>query len=240
MSKIVKGFARFAGVGLPLTAVLVVGGCANMPTNNGTGGNSMAGNGQPGSSNQSGCSAAESGVVGALIGGLVGAATHGERGALVGAVAGAAVGAAGCALYNAHYQSQQIASAQTVERSYTQAHGSLPAQTTVVAYSSGIKPSATVVAGSQAQLESKLTVVQGRDAPLPKVDEQVVMLAPDGHQLTKFTKPATAVDGSGEYQTSFTFTLPKGIEQGRYTIQTTALVNGKPMRTNSVPMLVVA
>lgn len=241
MSKSAKGFVRFAGVGLPLAAVLVMGGCANMPTNGGGGYNNMAANnGQPQSGNQSGCSAAESGVVGALIGGLVGAATHGERGALIGAVAGGAVGAAGCALYNAHYQSQQIASAQAVNNSYTQTHGTLPVHSTVVSYSTAIRPGATVVMGSQAQVESKLTVVQGRDAPLPKVAEHVVMFAPNGHRLTEFTRQATAVDGSGEYQTSIAFPMPKGAVLGRYTIQTTAILNGKPVRTNTVSMVVVA
>jgi hypothetical protein len=238
MSKYVKGFGRFAGVGLPLAAVLVVGGCANMPTQNGGMGGDNTTYNAP--ADQSGCNAGKSAAMGAAIGAVLGALKGGERGALIGGVAGAAVGGIGCALYNAHYKSEQIASAQAVERQYQASHaGGLPAQTTVVAYHSGMQPTNTVVAGSQATLESRITVLQGRDAPLPKVNEQVVLLSPEGKQLTKFEKPATAVDGSGEYQSNFSFTLPKGIQQGRYTIQTTAIVDGKPVRTNTVPMVVV-
>lgn len=238
MSTVFKVFGKSIVVGLPLAAVLVVGGCANMPAQNGgMGGNGTAYNAP---TDQNGCNAGKSAVIGAAIGAALGALKDGGRGALIGGIAGAAVGGIGCSLYNAHYQSQRIASAQTVERQYQASHaGSLPAQTTVVAYSSGMQPTNTVAAGSQAKLESRITVLQGRNAPLPKVNEQVVLLSPEGKQLTKFEKPATAVNGSGEYLSTFSFTLPKGIQQGRYTVQTTAIVDGKPVRTNTVPMVVV-
>ncbi len=223
-------FNRTIKIGLPLTVVLVVGGCANIPAT-----------GQSGSGVHSGCNSVESGVIGALIGGLIGVATHGKRGAIVGAVAGAAVGSLGCALYNAKYHSQQIASAQAVDRNYAYAHGGqLPVQTVVTGYTSVLQPNTNVVVGHRANLESRLTVIRGRDAALPDVKEQVILWDPDGRQLIKLMKPATAVNGSGEYQTSFTFTLPKGIKQGRYTIQTTVMLNGKPVRTNRVPMVIMA
>ena len=234
MSTVSEGFGKSMVVWLPLAAVLVVGGCANMPAQNGgMGGNNTAYNAP---TDQSGCNPGESAGIGAALGAL----KYGGRGALIGGIAGAAVGGIGCSLYNAHYHSQQIASAQTVEQQYQASHaGSLPTQNMIVAYSTGMQPSSTVAAGSQADLESRITVLQGRNAPPPKVNEQVVLLSPEGKQLTEFEKPATAVDGSGEYLSTFSFTLPKGIQHGRYTVRTTAIVDGKPVRTNTVPMVVV-
>ncbi len=235
MSRIAKKIKRSIRLGSTFTIVLVVAGCASLPTNG------LATAGQPGRSVQSGCNSVESGVVGALIGGLIGAATHGKRGAMIGAVTGAAVGSLGCALYNARYRSQQIASARTVDRNYTRSHGGqLPTQTVVTSYTSALQPNDNVVAGHKANLESQLTVVRGRAAALPEVKEQVILLSPDGRQLTKFVKPATAVNGSGEYRTNFSFTLPKGVERGRYIIHTTVIVNGEPVRSNTVAMVVVA
>lgn len=223
--------------GLLITIVLVISGCASIPT-----GNQQVSNEHNQVNNEhSGCNSIESGMVGALIGGLIGAVTHGERGAIVGAVAGAAAGSLGCVLYNAKYHSERVASAQTVDRNYMRTHGGqLPVHTKVTGYTSVLQPNSNVAVGHNADLESKITVVRGRDVALPEVKEQVILLAPDGSQLTKFTKSSTAVKGSGEYQTSFTFNLPKGIKQGRYIIQTTVIVNGKPMHTNRVPMVVMA
>ena len=189
---------------------------------------------------QSGCNAGELAGIGAAIGAALGALKEGARGAVIGGIAGAAVGGIGCALYNAHYHSQQIASSQAVERHYQANHaGSLPAQNTIVAYNTSMQPMNEVIAGSQAKLESRITVLQGRDAPLPRVEEQVVLLSPEGKQLTEFEKAAIAVDGSGEYQGTFSFTLPRGIEHGRYTVRTTAILDHKPVRTNTVAMVVV-
>ena len=238
MSPVFQTLGKSITIGLPLVAVLFVGGCANTPVQGGgIDGNAMGYSTPDGSS---GCNTGESAGIGAAIGAALGALKDGARGAVIGGIASAAVGSIGCALYNAHYHSQRIASAQTVERQYRAEYGdSLPAENTITSYSTNMRPANTVVAGSQADLESRITVLQGRYAPLPKVDEQVVLLSPGGKQLTEFEKAATAVDGSGEYLTNFSFTLPKGIEHGRYTVQTTAIVDGKPVRTNTVSMVVV-
>src|SRR6185312_10115932 len=76
------------------------------------------------------------------------------------------------------------------------------------------------------------------DVP-PQLKEQLTLYSPDGKQLATATKDVDAINGTGEYESSFDFNLPKGIQEGRYKMSSTLYMDGQKVRTNDVPMLVV-
>jgi hypothetical protein len=160
-------------------------------------------------------------VVGGAIGALAGAMFGKGKGHLAGAAIGAGIGAFACLAYNYHVR--KVRDAKAVEQEYARQRGALPASNTVADYRSELTPSNTVRSGTSAQLKEELT-----------------LYSPEGKVLSTVSKPATAVDGTGEYETNFNFNLPKGIEEGRYTMRSTLFMDGKQVRTNEVPMLVVS
>lgn len=215
---------RVAVALLPATLFVLMSGCAQMPTH---------GQGAMSRLEQASCNPAVTGAIGAVAGALLGGSHH----RAVGAAIGAGVGALACVAYNYHVK--KVASAQTVERAYQRHNGRLPVQPTVAAYRSRLVPSSDVVAGGSTQLQSQITVLNGQHSTPPQITEQLALYAPDGKKLSTVSKPASDIDGSGEYQTTFTFNLPKGIAQGRYLVKSTVFLDGKPVRSNQVPMVVV-
>lgn len=190
----------------------------------------------------SGCSAAKTGGLGALIGAAAGAAigsSNRAAGAAIGAAAGGALGALGCLAYN--YSTKQKRSAQQVEQEYEQQHAQqLPQQTQVMSYSAELKPNKAISSGTSAVLVSNVELVQGKGAPSPKVEESVEMRSPDGKVLNRSRKTAQSIQGSGEYENQFKFTLPEGVDEGVYPIDVALYVDGEQKQTRSVRMQVAS
>lgn len=210
-------------------AMALLAGCAQMPVQNG-------GNQAPataGSQAAGGCNPALAGTVGALAGAFFGKG----KGHLVGAAVGAGIGAIACMAYN--YHTQKVRDASAVEADYRRQRGALPTANTVSSYASSLQPSNTVQAGKPVEMQSKIVVLNGTQASQPQLAETLTLFAPDGKQLSTVTKPATDISGSGEYQTNFSFNLPKGIKDGRYTVRSTLTMDGQQVGDNQMPMLVV-
>ena len=225
-----------AGVVKPLTlivgalAMTVVTGCAQMPVQDNGGGQPASAGNQPASQ----CNPAIAGVVGGLVGAFIGKG----KGHLVGAAVGAGIGALACVAFN--YHARKVRDAQSVEAAYVKQKGALPTVNTVSSYASSLQPSSTVQAGNPVQMQSNIVVLNGtQDAP-PQLAETLTLYGPDGKQLTSSTKQATGVNGTGEYQTDFSFNLPKGIPDGHYTVRSTLSMNGQPAGSNEMQMLVVS
>lgn len=219
-----KSFALIAGsVALALTA-----GCAQMPVNNGGGQSSNEG-GQSAAT----CNPALVGTVGALAGALFG----GGKGHIIGAALGAGIGALACVAYN--YHTSKVRDAHSVEADYIRQRGALPATNTVSSYASALQPGSTVQTGNPVEMQSKIVVLTGTHDVSPQLAETLTLYAPDGKQLSTVTKQASDINGSGEYQTNFNFNLPKGIQDGRYTVRSTLTMNGRQVGRNEMSMLVV-
>ena len=227
---------EFRGTGLPAMAIAVtlLGGCADM------GGLGMPG--QPGANPGTGtgsttaqeCNPVVTGAIGALAGSFFGKG----KGHLAGAAIGAGVGAFACMVYN--YHSRRIRDAQAVEAQYRQQRGTLPTANTIDSYQSALVPGGTVQGGGKVEMQSRVTLLRGvHDVP-PQLKEQLTLYSPDGKQLATATKDVDAINGTGEYESSFGFNLPKGIQEGRYTMSSTLYMDGQKVRTNQVPMLVVS
>lgn len=224
-----KSFGLLAGsLALALTA-----GCAQMPVNNGAGQNGGNASASANDTQAGKCNPALAGTVGALAGALFGKG----KGHLVGAAVGAGIGALACVAYN--YHARKVRDAQSVEADYTRQHGSLPATNTVSSYASSLQPSDTVKTGTPVEMQSKIVVLNGTRDAQPQLAETLTLFSPEGKQLSTVTKQAADIDGTGEYQTNFSFNLPKGIKDGRYTVRSSLTMNGKQVGSNEMPMLVV-
>ena len=89
-------------------------------------------------------------------------------------------------------------------------------------------------------MQSRIVVFNGTSDVAPKWSETLTPYAPDGKQLSTVTRPATAISGTGEYQTHFVFNLPKGIKEGRYTVRSILQMNDHTVRSNEVRTTVVS
>jgi len=209
-------------------AMALVAGCAQMPAQSQASSPSGTGSRAAG-----GCNPVAAGAVGALAGALFGKG----KGHIAGAAIGAGIGALACVAYN--YHARKVRDAQAVEADYARQHGNLPATNTVSSYASSLQPSSTVQAGKPVEMQSQIVVLNGSRAAAPQLAETLTLFGPDGKQLSSVTKQATDINGSGEYQTSFNFNLPQGIQDGRYTVHSTLTMDGKQVGSNEMPMLVV-
>lgn len=221
----------FRSVGLLIGAValVLVTGCAPVQTRN-----DGYGQGNAAAANDSPCNTGAATAIGALAGALLGKG----KGHLVGAAIGAGIGALACTAFN--YHARKVRDAKAVEAEYLRQQRALPATNTVSSYSSALEPSATVKAGSGTTLQSSIVVLDGTQDAAPQLAEKLTLVSPEGKELTTVTKHASDINGTGEYQTNFQFSLPKGIENGRYTVRSTLYMNDKPVGKNEVPMLVVS
>ncbi len=221
----------FRSVGLlaGAAALALVSACAPMQTRS-----DGYGQGDTAAANDSPCNTGAATAIGALAGALLGKG----KGHLVGAAVGAGVGALACTAFN--YHARKVRDAKAVEADYLRQRRALPATNTLSSYRSALQPSATVKAGSGTTLQSSIVVLNGTQDVTPQLAEKLTLLSPEGKELTTVTKQASDIKGTGEYLTNFQFSLPKGIENGRYTVRSTLYMNDKPVGQNEVPMLVVS
>lgn len=223
--------SRFRALGLlaGTAALAVVSGCAQMPQ--------QSSNPRPGQpvaqSSSSGCDTGTAVAVGALAGALFGKG----KGHLVGAAVGAGIGAIACTAYN--YHARQVRDQRAVEAEYLRQRGNLPETNTVSTYRSTLQPTDTVRAGNPVEMQSSIVIVNGTRDAAPRLSETLTLFSPEGKQLSTVTKQAAEIGGTGEYQTNFSFNLPKGIQNGRYLVRSSLTMDDKVVQTNDMPMLVV-
>jgi outer membrane lipoprotein SlyB len=224
----IRGFSLLGAA----CALALAGGCAQLPVVGAAAADTARANAVEPASPE--CNPVVGGAIGALAGSMFGKG----KGHVAGAAIGAGIGVFACMAYN--YHARQVRDAHSVEDQYRRDRGALPASNTISGYQTALLPGETVRSGSKAAMQSRVTLVRGTNDAAPQLKEQLTLFAPDGRQLTTVTKDATAIDGTGEYETNFDFNLPRGIQDGRYTMRSALYMDGRQVRTNEVPMLVVS
>lgn len=173
----------------------------------------------------------------AIVGAGVGALAH-KNDRAKGAVVGGAVSALACLAINA--TTRQVKPSHTVEREYVQARGSLPPAPLLLNYSTSIQPAQAMRAGNPVQLQSNIEVVEGKNVPIREVREQIVLFDPDGKEFKRGEKIVSdSRTGAGQFQNTFSFTLPSQAPQGIYTAKTVVIVNNQPLRQNDSKVQIV-
>ena len=159
-----------------------------------------------------------------LGGAILGAKLDGKNGALK----GAALGLATCAVIEV--ATRRTKTAAEVEQQYRVANrNELPPEAKIDAFSTVVSPNGVVKAGDAIRIESTVRAVSGRSQPVREVKEVLIAYAPDGQEFKRGEKRLNDVTGSGEYVNNFTLKLPAGAPQGVYRIETTVVLNGRPM-----------
>ena len=167
-------------------------------------------------------------VVGA-IGGLLtqGGKSKGSKasGALVG---GAAAFALCKAITSAKYSVQQTKSEQQVKEEYTRTAGK-PAPTVPTVTAHGLQINQDRGKDAQGKgvtlvnVRSDISVVGGGQGS-PRVEEQVVLLAPDGKTKLGDIKKTAGTTGGG-YGANTQITMPDGLDDGQYEIRHVVLLD---------------
>lgn len=140
------------------------------------------------------------------------------------------------------YRTSETKTEEQVAQDYKSKHKALPAEPTVVEYSSSIKPGEVVNAGKEVLINSSLVVVPGANTKTVDIQEKIEIFDNEKNdQLLKtLTKPVNEKSKkSGAFKNEFKFTLPLGMPQGMYPIKTVALVNGKAAKPASTKMQLV-
>jgi uncharacterized protein YcfJ len=203
----------------PALVLCLLAGCATPPGPGGAGDAAAA--------NQDPCSVGMTAVAGAGLGALIGAIAGGGKGAVIGAAAGALVGGAGC--YAINVRSRQLKTAQQADSDYIRARGRLPAQPTVVAYHVQVSNN-VVQRGKPFTVRTDAEIVNGRSEQVSQVNEQLILVDPQGEPFKNGSKPLEAANASGgRFENSFELKLPPNASQGAYGMKTNLYVNGRLM-----------
>ncbi|SCC92489.1 putative Plasmid pBRH01, complete sequence [Thiomonas sp. X19] len=168
-------------------------------------------------------------IAAALGGALVGALLGGSHDRAAGAAAGGLLASAACMAVN--YHARQVKTAQQVDQEWQAQNGTLPEHATLTRYETKLEPSATVRGGGETNLVSYIEVAEGQDHRPPVVEQIIALYGPDAKLLKSVRKTPSASASAGAFQSDFSLTLPQGVPQGVYTIQSAVYVNGAMART---------
>ncbi|WP_187409420.1 hypothetical protein [Saccharophagus sp. K07] len=156
----------------------------------------------------------------------------------------AAVGIAAKIIYDMviDYRSKKVEDEDKVAEAYKSKFKNLPATAEVVAYESNLRPGQVVKPGEPVLLVSRVQVVPGKDGAAVLVQEKISIF--DNEDPNKVIKSLVknvsgASQKGGTYENEFSFTLPVGMPQGVYPIQTAVLLNEKETSTEKNEMQVV-
>ena len=206
-------------------AVAILAGCAAP--------NSQRATGTPTAAARFECNPAIGAGIGAVLGGLLGGGNNTVRGAAI----GAGLGALACVALN--YQSEQVKTAQQVERDYRAANkGQLPEQAKLVKYETAFTPT-SVRPGQKAQTNSYIEVVPGTKDANPLVEEEITLYKPDGSTLTSARKQLSASNSAGGFKGGFGFPMPEGVPQGVYPVKTALYLNKAKVSGQDMKLQVV-
>lgn len=207
-----------------ITASLLAAGCVTNPSQPR----------QQASSNVGECNMGLAAGAGALLGGLI--AKGNDR--LRGAALGAALGAGACLAWD--YHAKQTKTATQVQDEYRRANrGALPDESRVTFYDTRVSPAQRIAPGDQVIVVSDIEIVQGsRDYLAPQLEEEVVIVRPDGQEI-RARKQANQGSYAGGYRTSYTLRMPEGVQPGVYPVRTSLYLNGRPVETRRAEIQVV-
>ena len=156
----------------------------------------------------------------------------------------AAIGIAAKIIYDMviDYKSKNVAGEDAVVTAYKAKHKTLPDKPLVLSYTTSLKPGQVVKPGEPVLLVSKLEVVPGKDGAPVLVQEKIAIHDNDETQkviksLVKNVNEATKKGGA--YENEFSFTLPVGMPQGVYPVQTAVLLNDQELDKEMNDMQVV-
>lgn len=140
------------------------------------------------------------------------------------------------------YKSKNVADENAVVKSYKGKHKALPSKAQVVSYSTSLKPGQVVKPGKPVLLVSKVEVVPGKDGAPVIVQEKISIH--DNEDTDKVIKSLTkSINDPGQkggiYENEFSFTLPIGMPQGVYPIQTSVILNDTESNKENNEMQVV-
>jgi hypothetical protein len=202
-------------VTIALAGVLAISGCA--APNNGGGNQGMGG----------GNSAGQNTAAGAAVGAVAGcalAAALGKRcadGAAIGALVGAAIGWSS--------SSEKVASAQTVN-SQARRDGVAVPDNEIRLRDYQLYPSSRVAQAGGAPLHVVGDIrLIGQSRRVPEVVQSMTLVKANGENASD--KPQIAkvekVDGAGQYKAVGVYKIPRGMEQGQYTVRSVLFIDGR-------------
>ncbi|KQW96665.1 hypothetical protein ASC94_07460 [Massilia sp. Root418] len=203
---------------LTLSAALLAG-CA-APDNGGRYGPRNEGSSSDGS-------AAQNAAAGAAIGAVAGCALAAMAGkkCAQGAAIGAAMGAAiGWTTY-----SEKVANAQTVNNEARREGLAVPAnEIRLKQYEVYSTASVARAGGEPVQVVGNIKLY-GQSQRVPEVVQSMTLLKANGEKASD--KPQIArverIDGAGHYRAVGVYKIPRGMEQGQYTVQSVLLLDGR-------------
>lgn len=209
-----KSSHRYGALAL---AALLLAGCATpQPGDNARGG-------QQNSGGSAGGNAATGAALGAAAGCAL-AALAGKKcgdGAAIGALIGAAVG------WSTY--SEKVASAQTVNAAARREGVAVPADA-IRLKDYALRASTTVAqaGGAPVQVVGDITLV-GQARRVPEVVQSMTLIKANGEAASDRPQIARVerVDGAGQYRAVGVYKIPRGMEQGQYTVQSVLLLDGR-------------
>jgi hypothetical protein len=140
----------------------------------------------------------------------------------VGGIAGATIGWV--------YESEKVATGESVNAKARQAGVSVP-EDKVVLQSYDIKSGTSIVKQGGTVISNGTIKLIGRSSTPPNVEEKLILVAPDGREGAPQIGKIAAVDGAGEYKSSGNFIIPPGFPQGRYIVKGVLSLDGKVAAT---------
>ena len=128
------------------------------------------------------------------------------------------------------YRAKQVSGEAEVIKKYKKNHKTLPKSALALNYDANPKPGKVVSSGQKVLIQSRIEVVPGSSNKNTVIEERLSIF--DNEDPTKKIASMTKVVNAktkraGIYENEFSFTLPKGLPQGDYPLQSTLLVNGK-------------
>jgi len=176
-------------------------------------------------------------LAGAFVGGAIGAVFGGEKHRAQGLAIGAGFGALGCVAYN--HKVQRTKSAEQVGVEYRELTNSeLPATPMVTAYHTSSSPE-QAHGGDEITVTSHLEIVPGRGEPLRELREEFAIVDPNGVVRSRIAKtPVPAGSQGGAFVSTLQFTIPTGVPDGSYQVQSQVFVNGKQVQKSVVNLMV--
>jgi hypothetical protein len=174
-----------------------------------------------------GGSAAQNAATGAAIGAVAGcalAALAGKKcaqGAAIGAAMGAAIG------WTTY--SEKVANAQTVNNEARREGLAVPAnEIRLKQYDVFSSASVARAGGDPVQVVGNIKLY-GQSQRVPEVVQSMTLLKASGEKASD--KPQIArverIDGAGHYRAVGVYKIPRGMEQGQYTVQSVLLLDGR-------------
>lgn len=219
-------------VAMAMAGVLLIGGCA---APNGNNGNNVNNNG--GTPNNS---AGQNTAAGAAMGAVAGcalAAALGKRcadGAALGALVGAAIGWSS--------SSEKVASAQAVN-AQARREGVVVPDNEIRLRDYQLYPSARVAqaGGAPLQVVGDIKLI-GQSRRVPDVVQSMMLVKANGENASD--KPQIArvekIDGAGQYKAIGVYKIPRGMEQGQYTVRSVLFIDGREVARRDTGFQVAA